>query len=302
LNNNNKIEKQNKKDFFDLVLYNALNKMKIIFDRIKNKITKEKILELQQLMDDTKKVHVSNEDVKKAYTTQINQISYNNKDLVQNTWKSKNNNMTTNNIINNITNNTNNITNNTFNNILNISINPSGNENLNCLTYEDIKYIFKAEKNCLLKLTETLNFNEKYPENHNFCNTSLEGKYINVLNINNKIEKQNKKDFFDLVLYNALNKMKVIFDRIKNKITKEKVLELQILMDDVKKVHISNENVKKAYTTQINQISYNNKDLVQNTWKNKSNNILALEEESNETNSDTSDSDSSEDSFYMNKI
>jgi hypothetical protein len=210
--------------------------------------------------------------------------------------------MTSNNIINNITNNTNNITNNTFNNILNININPSGNENLNCLTYEDIKYIFKAEKNCLLKLTETLNFNEKYPENHNFCNTSLEGKYINVLNINNKIEKQNKKDFFDLVLYNALNKMKVIFDRIKNKITKEKVLELQILMDDVKKVHISNENVKKAYTTQINQISYNNKDLVQNTWKNKSNNILALEEESNETNSDTSDSDSSEDSFYMNKI
>ena len=226
----------------------------------------------------------------------------------QNKWKHekicKNNldNKTNNNIINNNITNNNITNNNTINNILNININPSGNENLNCLTYEDIKYIFKAEKNCLLKLTETLNFNEKYPENHNFCNTSLEGKYINVLNINNKIEKQNKKDFFDLVLYNALNKMKVIFDRIKNKITKEKVLELQILMDDVKKVHFSNENVKKAYTTQINQISYNNKDLVQNTWKNKSNNILALEEESNETNSDTSDSDSSEDSFYMNKI
>jgi len=223
----------------------------------------------------------------------------------QNKWKHEkicNNIPTNNNIINNTNITNNNITNNTtVNNILNININPSGNEDLNCLTYEDIKYIFKAEKNCLIKLTETLNFNEKYPENHNFCNTSLEGKYINVLNNNNKIEKQNKKDFFDLVLYNALNKMKIIFDRIKNKITKEKVMELQQLMDDTKKVHVSNEDVKKAYTTQINQISYNNKDLVQNTWKSKNNNILALEEK-NDTTEDTSDSDSSEDSFYIKKI
>lgn len=213
----------------------------------------------------------------------------------------KNDNITSNNIINNITNNTNNITNTTVNNILNININPSGNEDLNCLSYEDIKYIFKAEKNCLIKLTETLNFNEKYPENHNFCNTSLEGKYINVLNNNNKIEKQNKKDFFDLVLYNALNKMKIIFDRIKNKITKEKVMELQQLMDDTKKVHVSNEDVKKAYTTQINQISYNNKDLVQNTWKIKNDNLIE-NKTLDSSDSDTSDSDSSEDSFYIKKI
>jgi len=82
---------------------------------------------------------------------------------------------------------------NTTNNgtINNIVINKFGNESLYNLSSKDIKKLIK-NNNYLVDIIKLLNFNEKFPENHSFCNTSLEGKYISVLNTDtNKIEKIN---------------------------------------------------------------------------------------------------------------
>jgi hypothetical protein len=233
--------------------------------------------------------------------------------------------------ITNITNNTINNNINNVNNIVNIHINPAGSEDINCLTYDDIKHIFTQDYNKLIKLIELINFNEKHPENHTFCNTSLEGKYVNVINSkNNKVEKHNKTDFFDFVLLNALNNMELIFYKIKNTISKKKSDELLKLINDTKYLHIVNKKANKAARTQINQISYNNKDMIQNTWKavevedkglddeildndeetinneeekinNKEGKINNAEEKIESSNSESSDSSDSEDSFYINK-
>jgi hypothetical protein len=231
-------------------------------------------------------------------------ICQENKEIIEYKTLSKNKNIsiTNNNSNNNITN--------TVNNIVNININPVGNEDLNCLTYEDIKYIFKEEHNCLTKLIELLNFNEKHPENHNFCNTSLEGKYVNVMNMkSNKVEKQNKRDFFDYVLVTALNKMEIIYYKIRNTLTNEKANDLKKLINETRDLHIVNKIATKAAKTHINQISYNNKDMIQNTWNNVDADLI--EDKKNydkkvyDSDTDTDTSDSSTDSFYaisLNKL
>ena len=52
------------------------------------------------------------------------------------------------------------------------------------------------------------------------------------------------------------------------------------------------DNIKKIYLTNINEISYNNKSVVKDTWVNKPN-IPELEDDLSDT-----DSDNSKDSFY----
>jgi hypothetical protein len=74
----------------------------------------------------------------------------------------------------------NNINNGTINK--NITINQFGNESINLLSYDDIKLLASSNFNALIEIVKLLNFNETFPENHNFCTTSLEGNYVNVLN------------------------------------------------------------------------------------------------------------------------
>ena len=154
-------------------------------------------------------------------------------------------------------------------------------------------------------MIELLNFNEKHPENHNFCNTSLEGKYVNVMNMkSNKIEKQNKRDFFDYVLVTALNKMEIIYYKIRNTLTNEKANDLKKLINETRDLHIVNKIATKAAKTHINQISYNNKDMIQNTWNNVDAD-LEDKKELDDSDTDTDTSESSTDSFYaisLNKL
>jgi hypothetical protein len=93
----------------------------------------------------------------------------------------QNNNLTnTNDNINNINNTNGTIINGNNNTIINYTINQVGHENIDKLTYDDIKKIFRQHKNSLYYAIDFVNFNENMPENHNFYNSSLEGKYINV--------------------------------------------------------------------------------------------------------------------------
>ena len=101
------------------------------------------------------------------------------KDKINNINNSNNSNITNNNNTtnNNITNNTN--INNT-NNITNIIINPIGNEDINELTNPEIKNILTNIYDSIHKFIETVNFNERLPNNHSFCSTALNSPYVSV--------------------------------------------------------------------------------------------------------------------------
>jgi hypothetical protein len=99
----------------------------------------------------------------------------------------------TTNITNNITNNTTNTTNNIINN--NFIINAFTKEKIINFPVKELKKFIRND-NYLYNIIEYINFNKKYPENHTFCSTSLEGKYISLLNPQtNMIEKLVKIDF-----------------------------------------------------------------------------------------------------------
>ena len=139
-----------------------------------------------------------------------------------------------------------------------------------------------------------VNFNDKIPENHSFYNSSLEGKYINVFNNdNNEIEKKNKKDFFDSILLSSINITNLLYDKFKNDLSKKKQIKLQNMVKEIENIAYLDNN-KKLYITNFNEISYNNKKIVKNTWNKKLNDLDFSEVKSEEE----YDSDSSKDSFY----
>jgi len=175
-------------------------------------------------------------------------------------------------------NNTNHGTINNINN--NLIINNLGEETISKLTISEIKNLAKEDKNAIIYITDLLNFDEKNPENHNFCNTSLEGSYVSVYNKHtNKIEKVNKNEFYDKVLVNSIKKINEIifkFDFLsnENKIDKKYIRKLE---NSINNKNLYSNKSKNVYKTNINQLSYNKKNIVLKTWnkllKNDNNNL-----------------------------
>jgi len=195
-----------------------------------------------------------------------------------------------NNIVNNYT--YSNTINNTANFTSNININKIGSENINELTYEEVKTIFRTHTNCLITLINTLNFNERLPQNHSFCVTSLDGKYVSVYNTDkNLIEKRTKKNFYDEIFNSSISTMYKLFNDIKNKVSIKKAKNLELMIQNVKSLVIENSKIKNTYNNELNLLSYNNRDIVLNSWEKILPSNL-LEDDNN------SESDSSKDSFY----
>jgi len=172
----------------------------------------------------------------------------------------------------NITKNSNNNTSTNNGTINNITINQFGNENIHALSVKEIKQLIKND-NYLIDIIKLLNFNEKYPENHNFCNTSLEGKYISVFNSDsNKIEKINKNDFYDKVLCNSFIKMDNLSlvlelnDDVKEQIKEKYRDHLDNKLTHIKDIFYKDKIYKKNYKTNINELSYNKNKIVLDTW------------------------------------
>ena len=169
-----------------------------------------------------------------------------------------------------ITKNNNNTTNNGI--INNVTINQVGNENIHKLSIKEIKELIKND-NYLIDIIKLLNFNDKYPENHNFCNTSLEGKYISVFNSDtNKIEKINKNDFYDKVLSNSFIKMDNLSlvlelnNDIREQIKEKYRNHLDNKLTHIKDIFYKDKLYKKNYKTNINELSYNKNKVVLDTW------------------------------------
>jgi len=170
------------------------------------------------------------------------------------------------NITNNTTNNTNNIKN-TTNNII---INKFGTESVSKLSINEIKKLIKND-NYLIDIIKFLNFNENLPENHSFCNTSLEGKYISVLNTDtNKIEKISKNIFYNKVLNKMIKKLNELScyiefnNELNINIKYKKKLDdkMNYITENFYKNKINEKNCK----SDINQLSYNNKKMIIETW------------------------------------
>jgi len=209
-------------------------------------------------------------------------------------------------LINNNTINSNNTINgnNNNNNVINITINNIGKENVRDLTNKEIKNLIKNKKeDYLIEILKLTNFNDRLPENHNFCITSLEGKYVSVLNsTTQKIDKINKKNFFDKIIeisHLKLNDLMFILeiDELKQEEIKKKYLERLIKEYENKynkeKYILNLQNIKK-YNSNVNEIGYNNKNMVLNTWskvlnKNIENDSDSGSEFSNESSENFSD-------------
>ena len=196
-----------------------------------------------------------------------------------------------NNTLNNIANNSTINSNNKI--IQNIYINGFTKENIRVLSLENIKDIYNQNKNCLIKFIEYINFSEKTPENHTFCNTSLEGNYVSVADEKTKsIQKINKFDCYDRILDTTVNNIDSMLDFIKDKMKPLQYHKFRKLIEDTKLSYLSNKKSKEIYNTQINQLAYNNREMVLKTWKHavfKDNNIVIEDEEDSED--DDSDSD-----------
>jgi len=166
--------------------------------------------------------------------------------------------------IQNITNNTTN--NNTTNNIQYI-INPPTASSISHLTFELQTDILDKELNSLTHLIEQVNFNNSIPENHSYCVTAINDKHASVIDEKtNTIIKTDKIDLFDKILVTNLNLLEKFLQN--PQLAKEQHDRYKEKISYLRNMIFQNEKFMKRYQNDINIMSYNNKDMVKNTWKN----------------------------------
>lgn len=141
-----------------------------------------------------------------------------------------------------------------------------GDENINILSEKEIEHIMDQEMNCIIGLVEILNFNEKYPENHSFCTTALNDKYISAINSETlMIEKFRKTDFYDKILNNGLRNMKLLYDKLRSK-KSTKAKRYKETIDKLTEFLVLNNKGKKTYVELINSLTFNRRHIAQSTW------------------------------------
>jgi len=161
------------------------------------------------------------------------------------------------NITNNITNNTNNIQ---------YIINPIGKETIgHLLSIEKQREIMQKGLNSLTFLIEHINFDESVPENHSYCVTALNDKHASVINPNtNAIIKTDKNELFDKIMNSNLIKLEKMAQN--PSFSKGEKTEYNQKIKSLKEQLIMNKKSQKKYYQEVNLLSFNNKDLVLNTW------------------------------------
>jgi len=159
---------------------------------------------------------------------------------------------------------------NTHNN--NIVINQIGRESIDCLPLQDILKILSDGNNMPITCIKKVNFNKNLPENHSFCTTTLEGKHFTRINHKTqKPEKINKVDFINEVLDSSLRfisniSLMVEFDEsFRDSIPLEHQQKIKDILNNQDKFH--DPKNKKAFFNCINDMSYNFKDIILETWK-----------------------------------
>jgi len=226
-----------------------------IFSHYNNKWRHEKKCKNNKLIKLKKEIEIL-ESKKKILVTENNKL------------KNKNiQNINQNNCNNNINNGT--IDNKHINNIV---INQIGCEKIDSVPFNDILKILSTGNNMPITCIKNLNFNKNIPENHSFCTTTLEGKHFTRINHQTqKPEKVNKIDFINEVLESSLkflNSISILAefdDYFREKIPLEFQNKMKEILENQNKFH--DPKNKKAFFNCINDMSYNFKDLILETWK-----------------------------------
>ena len=153
-------------------------------------------------------------------------------------------------------------------------MNKIGDENIDVLSEKEIEFIMDQELNSIVSLITLLNFNQNIPENHTFCTTALNDKYISTINTNTlEIEKQRKKDFFDSLLWSGIKKLKLLYDKLLLK-PSSKIVTYKKNIDKLVDYLIVNNKGKKTFNELINALTFNNRHTVQSTWTQLKNNEI----------------------------
>jgi hypothetical protein len=156
--------------------------------------------------------------------------------------------------------------NNTTNNTQNIIIaTPPGLESIDNINSRQKKFIMNKGLSSLMYLIETTNFDKKVLENHSYCVTALNDKHASMVDTKtNSIIKTDKVDLFDKVLAGSLNKLEQFSND--DSFTSTEKMEFIDVVKRLKNVLFNEKKSIKKYYNEINLLSYNNKDLIMDTW------------------------------------
>lgn len=163
------------------------------------------------------------------------------------------------NIINNYT------TNNTLNERKIVIHSSPGTESIAHLSVEQQRVIMNKGLNSLMYLIKMTNFDKNTPENHLYCVTALNDKHASVIDTEtNLIVKTDKMELFDKVLAGNIKKLATMAENKDFGANEREVYRLKL--EELKKILFRNKKGTKVYYNEINLLSYNNRDLVYDTW------------------------------------
>ena len=162
-------------------------------------------------------------------------------------------------VINNYT------TNNTLNNKKIIINNSPGLESIAHLSIDQQRSIMNKGLSSLMYLIQTTNFNSDSPEYHSYCVTALNDKHASMIDVKtNSIIKTEKNELFDKILIGNIKKLEAMCTNNEFGHNEREVYRLKL--ETLKNLLFQNKRGLKKYYNELNLLSYNNKDLIIETW------------------------------------
>jgi len=166
------------------------------------------------------------------------------------------------------TNNSHNTTKNSHNTTNNIQyiINAPSKSSIKHISYKMQKDILDKGLKSITYLIELVNFDKTVPENHSFCVTSINDTYASMIDEKtNKVIKTNKIDLFDTVITANLDTLEKLTNN--PKFSSKERADYKNKINYLKTTIHNNIKYMKKYRNDINLISYNNKNIIKDTWE-----------------------------------
>ena len=130
----------------------------------------------------------------------------------------------------------------------------------------------EPQRFAVIKLIDLVNFSESKPQNHSFCNTALESPYLSFYNTNtNSVNKERKRYFFEEVVCKSIQNHEILYSKFKNKFNSVKRKKIEDNISNLKKIKDNsfNSKIMDEIIRNLNLLSYNKRDLIQDTWNGK---------------------------------
>jgi hypothetical protein len=121
---------------------------------------------------------------------------------------------------------------------------------------------------CTLREPELENSNMS----DSFCSTALESSYLSFYNTDTKsVNKERKRYFFEDVICKSIQNHEILYSKFKHKFNLTKRKQIEDNISNLKKIKENSFSSKiiSEMINNLNLLSYNNRDLVQNTWVGK---------------------------------